>query len=314
MRSQANRISLLPASRSRSARSRSASCAVGRPSGRLPRKCCHSCVIQPLRVELATPACRRRTASRPASTCVEARPTSAASRWPAGPARRSTPRRLMRASSAASRPSRLARRSARNSSVVTEVNACRSNQDRSHASNLAAADRLLDQSQQRRALVVGNRGHAVVGVAAGEDEVQVRVLRAGAEPGDLVDSSRRPSTSSIAVALGAVERFHDPALEVDGEAFVQPEVAPRRVGDEVARPRVRELVRDERHSDRSPARMVGVANVSAGSPCRRTGTTAAAPARRSGPSDTGRERLGGRDHLLEVGELARGASTTDGSA
>ena len=33
----------------------------------------------------------------------------------------------------------------------------------------------------------------------------------------------------------------------DGEALVQPEVAPRRVGHEVARPRVRQLVRHHRH-------------------------------------------------------------------
>ena len=37
-------------------------------------------------------------------------------------------------------------------------------------------------------------------------------------------------------ALGSIQLFHDPVLEIGGDALVQPAVAPGGVGDEVARP------------------------------------------------------------------------------
>ena len=56
--------------------------------------------------------------------------------------------------------------------------------------------------------------------------------------------SRRPKAASIS-ARAAVNSFLNAAFEVNREAFVQPEVAPGRVRDEVAGPRVGQLVRDE---------------------------------------------------------------------
>jgi len=46
--------------------------------------------------------------------------------------------------------------------------------------------------------------------------------------------------------VSPVEGFVDPPLEVHRPPFVEPEVAPARVGDEVAGPRVRQLVPDDR--------------------------------------------------------------------
>ncbi len=52
---------------------------------------------------------------------------------------------------------------------------------------------------------------------------------------------------SMSASLLAVYRFDNAALEIRREAFVQPEVAPGRIGDEVAGPGVRELMGDERN-------------------------------------------------------------------
>ena len=47
------------------------------------------------------------------------------------------------------------------------------------------------------------------------------------------------------LAILAVNLLHDPALGIGGEAFVEPEVVPRRIGDQIARPAVRQLMRGE---------------------------------------------------------------------
>ena len=122
-------------------------------------------------------------------------------------------------------------------------------------------------------------------------------------------SSRRPSTSQHRHPLGTVERLHDAQLEVGGEPFVQPEVAPRGVGDEVARPRVRELVRDQRRQRsiagedrRRRERQHRVLHAAERERRRHHQHVVAAPAIRAV------ERLGGRHHLLEIGELGGGAT------
>ena len=43
----------------------------------------------------------------------------------------------------------------------------------------------------------------------------------------------------------AIDRLHDPVLEIGGDALVQPAVLPVRIGDQIARPAVRQLVRDQ---------------------------------------------------------------------
>src|SRR3546814_3601377 len=50
-------------------------------------------------------------------------------------------------------------------------------------------------------------------------------------------------------ALGAVDALDDAVLGIGGEAFVEPEIVPGRVGDEIARPAMRKLVRD--HADQA---------------------------------------------------------------
>src|SRR5690606_12911609 len=107
-----------------------------------------------------------------------------------------------------------------------------------------APDHLLAGAKEEVALLVGDGRHAVVGIAAGERKDEARIGgRQALEIGEkLVIANPREHL----VEILAVELLHDPVLEIDGESFVQPEVAPRRVGDEIARPGVRELVGDER--------------------------------------------------------------------
>ena len=110
-----------------------------------------------------------------------------------------------------------------------------------------AADCLLDQAQQEVAFLVGELGRGFVGIAAGEVEQQVRVAAVLAQLAhDLLEVLPAQQREHLGV-VAAVDRLHDAALEVDGEAFVEPEVVPRRVGDEVARPGVGQLVRHEVH-------------------------------------------------------------------
>jgi hypothetical protein len=146
--------------------------------------------------------------------------------------------------------------------VVTLWNAWSSNQRRRNAFELLPTDRGLDPHQEQGAFRVRNAREAVVGVVTGEVEVQH--LRQGSIRSISRRRSARGELHLHARALRAVDALHDPRLEVDGEAFVEPEVAPRRVGDQVARPRVRQLVRDQRHERLVARQTVGVAKVRRG--------------------------------------------------
>ena len=172
---------------------------------------------------------------------------------------------------------------------------------------LVASDRRFDRLQQRRAFFVGDRSDRIVRIAALEIDVEDRLGRRRADARDLVDQLAAAEHFQHRRALAPVERFHDAELEVDGEAFVQPEVAPRRVGHQVARPRMRELVRDERRQRsiagedrRRREREARILHAAERERRRQHENVVASPAIR--PAD----RLGGLHHLLEVGEFVRG--------
>ena len=99
-------------------------------------------------------------------------------------------------------------------------------------------------TEEVRALLVGHPGERVVGVGAvrqvGDEPGVVVVL---AEELDGLGEAEEPARG-LELARGlAPEAADDLALEEDGEALVEPEVLPGPVGDEVARPAVRDLVR-----------------------------------------------------------------------
>ena len=108
-------------------------------------------------------------------------------------------------------------------------------------------------------------------------------------------------------ARTAEDLLQDAALEVDGEPLVQPEVAPGGVGHEIARPRVGELVRNQRDQTLVPGddgrrregqpRILHATERKAG---RQHQQVVALPAIRPV------EPLGGSHHRLGVVELRRG--------
>ena len=111
---------------------------------------------------------------------------------------------------------------------------------------------------------------ALVGIAP--REVDVQDLVAVLEPGDLVLEVLAAEHRLHAGRLRAVDLLDDAPLDVGREALVQPEVAPGRVGDEVARPRVGQLVRDQRRPGSCPRRAPSASRRSgADSPSPRTG-------------------------------------------
>ena len=126
------------------------------------------------------------------------------------------------------------------------------------------------------------------------------------EPRDLVLEVLAPEHGLHCGRLGPVDLLDDAALDVGRESLVQPEVAPGRVGDEVARPRVRQLVRDQgdealvagEHGRRREGQ-ARVLHAPEGEARRQDEDVVAVPAVRAV------EPLGGLHHLLGVGELRR---------
>ena len=122
---------------------------------------------------------------------------------------------------------------------------------------------------------------------------------------DLLEILQAEARQHLGV-VAAVDRLHDAALEVDGEAFVEPEVVPRRVGDEVAGPRVRQLVRHQVHQ-----RAVAGQDGGRGEGEARILHPAEGKARRQhqdvvlSPAIRAVNFLRGVDHLLRVGQLPR---------
>ena len=165
----------------------------------------------------------------------------------------------------------------------------------------------LDHPHERRALVVCDRRDPVIGIATGEVDVQDLVAGFVLERGQLAGQLAAPEDFEHPCAPLAVQLLHDPVFEVGGEPLVEPEVAPRRVGHQVAGPRVRQLVRDER-GERAVAgqdrrRRKGDARILHAAKRERRRQhqhVVAAPAVRAA------QCLGSLDHLLDVGKLRRG--------
>ena len=166
-------------------------------------------------------------------------------------------------------------------------------------------DGLLDGAQEGRALLVGDVGHAVVGIAAGQVKVQAGVEPA--RPAGVGDGGLQVAPAQVGQHVGAglaVQLLHDPVFEVVGEALVQPEVRPRGVVDQVARPRVRQLVRhqadqravagDDGRGGEGQARVLHAAERERR---RQHQQVVAAPG--IGPV----EALGRRHHLLDIDQL-----------
>jgi len=111
-----------------------------------------------------------------------------------------------------------------------------------------AADGVFHEPQEEVALVVGDGGHAVVGVTALQVELQMGVVRIEVTDGvNFIDQPLVAQGGEHFTHVPAVDGLHDPLLEVDREALIEPEVIPCGVGHEVAAPGVGEFVRHEGH-------------------------------------------------------------------
>ena len=102
----------------------------------------------------------------------------------------------------------------------------------------------LDGAQEGRALVIGDGVHAVVGIAASQVEMQAGV--GGGQGFQLVLQPVPAQNLFLHRPVMAVDRLHDPVLEIGGETLVQPEVVPGGVGDQIAGPGVGQFVRHQR--------------------------------------------------------------------
>ena len=105
------------------------------------------------------------------------------------------------------------------------------------------ADQFLDVVQEGEALFVGDGAEGVVGVLAFEVRDELGEVVVFAELGDGVGQGfPADDGGEVAVLVAAVDFALDAAFEVDGPAFVEPEVFPGGVADEVAGPAVGEFV------------------------------------------------------------------------
>ena len=258
-----------------------------------------------------TPSWRARRSSRPSATrrapapLSRTHPTSAAPQTPECSRCAATPESVRRSPRRVCCRADSSCRNARNSSVVALWNACSSNHLRRKASNASRPNFDSRNDQEQLPLFVRHVENASSGsrpVRSGSS------VRSPATSSVLRDSARSltPIAACMSAHALAVQRLDDAAFEVGGEAFVEPEVVPGGVGDEVARPGMRELVRDERDERlvagdhrRRGERQPRVLHAAERERRRQHQQVVASPAVRSV------ERLGGRDHLLGVFELAR---------
>ena len=171
-----------------------------------------------------------------------------------------------------------------------------------------AADRSLDRAQEGGALFIGNVGQPVVGMAALEVDVQPRI--GPSWPAILLDRLVHRVDAKRDLLRGdlrAIDGFDDAPFGIGGHALVEPEVGPGGVGGEVARPAMRQFVRDQ--ADEA---------LVAGDESRREerqGRIFHPPERErrrqdehvvAAPGVGAVERLGGVDHLLGIGQLGGG--------
>jgi hypothetical protein len=107
---------------------------------------------------------------------------------------------------------------------------------------LGLSNKVLEVKQEIKALLVRNAGECIVGVFAFEINNELGELVVVSKVFDGV-SQGFPSNDGREVAVGlAVNSSQDPSFEVDGPTFIQPEMFPRSVGDQVATPAVSQLV------------------------------------------------------------------------
>ncbi len=97
---------------------------------------------------------------------------------------------------------------------------------------LVPAETILQELQEQLALLVGDIRHAVVGIVVAQVDRELLMRRVGID--EVVLQGLEAEHVLHALATLAVERFDDSPLQIHREAFVEPEVAPRRVRDEVA--------------------------------------------------------------------------------
>ena len=167
--------------------------------------------------------------------------------------------------------------------------------------------------QENRALVVDDAARAAVGIGFGRGQRWSRVVGAARSLflqrlRHVVEAQRR----FLRCARGTVDRLHDPVFEIGGEALVEPAVGPGGVGDEVARPAMRKLVRDKADqalvAGDEGRRQEGEGRIfhpAVGEGGRQDDDVVAAPA--IGPV----KLLRCLDHFLGVGQLGRGAVEHD---
>ncbi len=173
---------------------------------------------------------------------------------------------------------------------------------------LLAPDRLLQQGDEEETLLVGHEGVELVRVLAGAVGLQARERRVGTERRQSVVQAVASDGGRQRLRLLAVQLLVDAALGPDREALVQPEVVDGGVRDQVAGPRVRELVRqhvDQRtvacQQRRRQERQAGVLHAAVGEA--RGHDQEVEPVPQVGPEHV----LGREQHAVDLGELPGGA-------
>ena len=169
-----------------------------------------------------------------------------------------------------------------------------------------APHRLLQLAQQQVSLLVRDRGVGFVRIDPAQIGAQAGELRAGREALQRYLKVVPPGRGVKLRRFAALERLEDPPLGIDGETLVEPEVVRVRVGDEIARPGVRSLVRDHAHQRsvadedrRGDEGEPRVLHAAIGKARRHHQDVVAVPL-------VGTEQLLRRaDHLLGLGELVR---------
>jgi hypothetical protein len=111
---------------------------------------------------------------------------------------------------------------------------------------LQLPDRLLQKVEEQRAALVRDTTKRLVRILVGEVDDELRELVPWPVPLNRV-LERLPADDGgkVAVGLGAVHLGLDAPLQVGGPALVEPKVLPGCVRHKVARPAVRDLVRDD---------------------------------------------------------------------
>jgi hypothetical protein len=109
---------------------------------------------------------------------------------------------------------------------------------------LGLSDKIFKVEQEVETLLIGNARERIVGILALKIHNKLSKLVIISKVFDGV-SQRLPSDDGREVAVGfTVNSGQNSSLEVNGPAFVQPEMLPRAVGDQVATPAVSQLMRN----------------------------------------------------------------------